>query len=139
MAYHWPRPEWAVLLVPYRSGQALSAYVAMDVNEAMDYDRVKEAVLSKYEINEEVYQRRFDLKDLFTKWIQPVTKTINEVLEVLILEQFLQTLAGHQGLGEGAQSTGWPAGGVVSGELPGTAAGTQDLPGGGPAKTCSSR
>lgn len=59
MAYRWQRQEWAVLLVPYLSGRARSAYVAMDMNQAMDYDRVKEAILNKYEINEEVYRRRF--------------------------------------------------------------------------------
>lgn len=37
----------------------------------------------------ELYTR---LKDLFHKWIPPATKTINEVGEILIVEQFLQTL-----------------------------------------------
>ena len=76
MAYRWPRHEWAVLLVPYLSGRARSAYVAMDPTEAMDYDRVKEAILKKFEINEEVYRRRFretryaavELECLAVKW-----------------------------------------------------------------------
>ncbi|XP_075875892.1 uncharacterized protein LOC142884266 [Nelusetta ayraudi] len=109
LAYRWPRQEWAVLLVPYLSGRVRTAYLAMDLDEATDYDWVKEAILCKYEINEEVYRRRFQeldarpgetprelytrLKDLFNKWIQPATKTINEVSETLILEQFLRTLA----------------------------------------------
>ena len=108
MAYRWSRQEWAVLLVPYLSGRARSAYVAMDQHEAMDYDRVKEAILKKFEINEEVYRRRFRepdvrpgetprelytrLKDHFNKWIRPATKTIGEVSEILIMEQFLRTL-----------------------------------------------
>ena len=58
-AYRWPRAEWAVQLVPYLTGKARSAYVAMDVNESMDYDNVKEAILAKYEINEEMYRQRF--------------------------------------------------------------------------------
>ncbi len=107
-AYRWPREDWAVYLVPYLSGKARSAYVAMDMNQAMDYDRVKEAILIKYEINEEEYRRRFRepdvrpgetprelytrLKDLFNKWIRPATKTIDEVCEILVLEQFLRTL-----------------------------------------------
>ena len=108
MANRWSRQEWAVLLVPYLSGRAGSAYVAMDMNHAMDYDCVKEAILNMYEINEEVYRRRFRkpdvwpgetprelytrLKDLFNKWIRPAMKMIDEVLETLILEQYLSTL-----------------------------------------------
>ena len=53
-----------MLLVPYLSGRAHSAYVTMDMNHAQDYDRVKEAILNKYEINEEVYQRRFHEPDV---------------------------------------------------------------------------
>lgn len=52
-AYRWPRAEWVDQLVPYLTGKAKGAYVAMDVNESMDYDNFKEAILAKYEINEE--------------------------------------------------------------------------------------
>lgn len=98
-----------MFLVPYLTGKARSAYVAMDMDRAMDYDRVKEAILNKYEINEEVYRRRFRepdvrpaetprelytrLKDQFQKWIRPANKSVEEVSEMLILEQFLRTLA----------------------------------------------
>ena len=109
MAYRWPREDWAVFLVPYLTGKARSAYVAMNMDHATDYDRVKEAILHKYAINEEVYRRRFRepdvrpgesprelytrLRDLFEKWIRPADKSVEEVAEVLILEQFLRTLA----------------------------------------------
>ena len=45
--------------MPYLTGKAFSAYVAMNMDYATDYIRVKEVILHKYEINEEVYQRRF--------------------------------------------------------------------------------
>ena len=108
-AYRWPREDWAVYLVPYLSGKARSAYVAMDMNDSMDYAKVKEAVLAKYEINEEVYRRGFRepdirpgetpkelyqrLKDLFRKWMRLEEKTVEEVAETLILEQFFRTLS----------------------------------------------
>ncbi len=108
-AYRWPREEWAVYLVPHLSGKARSAYVAMDMNEAMDYDSVKEAILAKYEINEEMYRQRFRepdirpgetprelynrLRDLYKKWVKPAQKTVEEVGEILILEQYLRTLS----------------------------------------------
>ena len=109
MAYRWPREDWAVYLVLYLSGKARSAFVAMDMNDSMDYAKVKEAVLAKYEINEEVYRRGFRepdicsgetpkelyqrLKDLFRKWMRLEEKTVEEVAETLILEQFFRTLS----------------------------------------------
>ncbi|KAL2099489.1 hypothetical protein ACEWY4_003883 [Coilia grayii] len=108
-AYRWPREDWAMFLVPYLTGKARRAYVAMDMDHAMEYNQVKEAILSKYEISQDVYRRRFRepdirpgesprelytrLKDLFHKWIRPSNKTVEEVSEILILEQYLRTLA----------------------------------------------
>ena len=107
-AYRWPKEQWAVYLVPHLSGKARSAYVAMDINESMDYDNVKEAILAKYEMNEEMYRQRFRepdvrpgetprelcnrLKDLYKKWVKPAEKTVEEIGEMLILEQYLCTL-----------------------------------------------
>ena len=108
-AYRWPRTEWAVYLVPYLTVRARAAYVAMDILEAMDYSKVREAILSKYEISEEIYRQRFRdpdvrpgetpkelynrLKDNYRKWIKPDRKTVEEIGELLILEQYLCSLA----------------------------------------------
>ncbi|XP_071321134.1 uncharacterized protein [Trachinotus anak] len=108
-AYSWPKEEWAVYLVPHLSGKARGAYVAMDMGDSMDYDNVKEAILAKYEINEEMYRQRFRepdirpgetprelynrLKDLYRKWVKPSRKTVEEIEEILILEQYLRTLS----------------------------------------------
>lgn len=108
-AYRWPRTEWAVYLIPYLTGRARAAYVAMDVGEAMDYSKVKAAILMKYDINEEIYRERFRepdivqgetprelyhrLKDLYKKWIKPAGKTVEDVGEIIVLEQYLRSLA----------------------------------------------
>lgn len=108
-AYCWPKENWAVILVPHLTGKARAAYVAMDPSHTMNYDRVREAILQKFEINEETYRRRFRepdvkpgetprelytrLKDLFHKWIRPTIKSVEEICEALILEQYLRTLA----------------------------------------------
>ncbi|KAK7902112.1 hypothetical protein WMY93_018881 [Mugilogobius chulae] len=108
-AYKWPRADWAVHLVPHLTGRARAAFVAMDMFESMNYDKVREAILAKYEINEEMYRLRFRepdhrpgetprelynrLKDLYKKWIKPEKKTVEQVGEVLILEQYLATLS----------------------------------------------
>lgn len=80
--------------------------MAMDMNESMDYDSVKEAILAKYEINEEMYRQRFQeqdiypgetprelynrREDLYTKWVKPAKKMGEEIGEILILDQYLQ-------------------------------------------------
>lgn len=43
----------------------------------------------------ELYHR---LKDLYKKWVNPAQKTVEEVGEVLILEQFLRTLSPEVGV-----------------------------------------
>lgn len=92
--YMWPREDWAVYLVPYLTGKARTAYVAMDSHDSLDYGKVKEAILESdiqtSETPKELYHR---LKDLFRKWIRPEQKTVEEIAETLILEQFLRTLA----------------------------------------------
>ncbi|XP_041918589.1 uncharacterized protein LOC121682500 [Alosa sapidissima] len=108
-AYRWPRADWAVYLVPYLTGRARAAYVAMDMQNAMGYDQVKTAILAKYEINGETYRQRFRdpdwragetprelydrLRDLYRKWVRPAEKTVEQIGELFILEQYLRTLA----------------------------------------------
>lgn len=55
LACRWPREDWGLQLVPLLTGKARAAYVAMDIEYAMEYDSVKEAILAKYEINTETY------------------------------------------------------------------------------------
>lgn len=108
MAYQWPEVERLVRLVPYLSGRARAAYVTMAAEDTRDYQEVKEAIFSKYDINEEVYRQRFRdpdirpdespkefynrLKDLYGKWIQPEKKTKEKVGDTIILEQFYRSL-----------------------------------------------
>ncbi|CAJ1064638.1 uncharacterized protein LOC120723181 [Xyrichtys novacula] len=103
---HWPQDEWAVRLIPLLTGKARSAYVLMDIDSSDDYERVKEAILAKYEINAETYRRRFRaldvhqgetprelyvrLKEMFNKWVKPETTTVKDISELLIMEQFLR-------------------------------------------------
>lgn len=52
---HWPKEGWAVRLVPLPTGNACSAYVLMDIKDSEDYDKVKAAILAKYEITPDTY------------------------------------------------------------------------------------
>ncbi|XP_062421516.1 uncharacterized protein LOC134132872 [Pungitius pungitius] len=107
-ACRWPQANWPIRLVPLLTGKARGAYVAMDGNDAEDYDKVKEAILIKYEINAEIYRQRFRsveirpdenprelyvrLKDLFSKWVKPETCSIQQMSEIIILEQFMRMI-----------------------------------------------
>ncbi|GAA6233161.1 uncharacterized protein LOC116730391 [Lates japonicus] len=78
----------------------------MDIKDSEDYNKVKAAILAKYEITPDTYRRRFwslkiepgetprelyvCLKDLFSKWVRPEKSTVNEISETIILEQFLR-------------------------------------------------
>ncbi|XP_023180303.1 uncharacterized protein LOC111605792 [Xiphophorus maculatus] len=100
------RKEWAVRLVPLLTGKARSAYVLMDIADSHMYDKVKDAVLTKYEITADTYRRRFQsldihqgetpkelyvrLKDMFYKWVKPETSTVKNISELMIMEQFLR-------------------------------------------------
>lgn len=57
--FKWPKEDWAIRLVPLLTGKARSAFVSMDPMLTKDYNAVKQAILSKYEINSETYRLRF--------------------------------------------------------------------------------
>lgn len=63
-AYQWPEDDWAVRLIPHLTWKARAAYVAMAAEDTFDYKKVKEAILAKYEIDEEVYRQRFREPDI---------------------------------------------------------------------------
>ena len=108
-ACRWPRVNWSFHLIPLLTGKACGAYVHMDVNESDEYDKVKAAILTKYDVNPESYRLKFRsvevephespkelyvrLKGLFGKWIQPGFKTVEEVGELIILEQYLRMVS----------------------------------------------
>ncbi|XP_077943451.1 uncharacterized protein LOC144386366 [Gasterosteus aculeatus] len=107
-ACQWPQDEWALHLASLLTGKARYAYVAMDIDDTMDYAKVKGAVLQKFEISAETYRVRFRatvpgegetpkelqvrLKDLFSKWMSPEAKTKEQIGDTIIMEQFLKIL-----------------------------------------------
>ncbi|XP_023182633.1 uncharacterized protein LOC111606305 [Xiphophorus maculatus] len=108
-ACRWPKTDWAFHLIPLLTGKARSAFVHMDVDLSMNYDQVKLAVLQKYDINSETYWQRFRLlqvepeetpkelyirlKELYIKWVQTNGKTVEQINEIMILEQYLRMLS----------------------------------------------
>ena len=78
------RERWSYQLAPYLTGRAQQAYAALPPEDAKEYDTVKEAILRRYDINDETYRQRFrglrpkegespqeiitGLRDLATRW-----------------------------------------------------------------------
>lgn len=98
----WPRDAWALHLPPLLTGRSRLAYVAMDIDDTMANAKVKCAVLKKFEISVSAYRIKFCsstygeeetsmelqlcLKELYIKWMNPDTKTKNQIGESVIME-----------------------------------------------------
>ena len=54
---NWPPDVWVLYLAPLLTGKAQSAYASMDKERARDYQSVKQAILKRYDINEETYRQ----------------------------------------------------------------------------------
>lgn len=106
LACRWQENDWVFHLLPLLTGKARGAYVHMDIDDSLDYDKVKTAILDKYDINPETYRQRFRsldinpdespkelyawLKELYGKCTNPKGKTVQEIGEIIILEQYLR-------------------------------------------------
>ena len=98
----WPKEVWAMQLAGLLTGKALAAYAAMVSTEALEYEKVKRAVLHRYDVNEETHRLRFRQEqkrpeesyrawvcrstDHFDKWMKDQEMSLREVI---IMEQVL--------------------------------------------------
>ena len=101
------RERWSYQLAPYLTGKVQQAYAALPPDEAKTYATVKEAILRRYDINEETYRQRFrkmrpkegespqelitSLKNLATRWARE-SKSREDLLDLMVREQFLAVL-----------------------------------------------
>lgn len=106
--YNWPRQQWAVRLIPLLTGKALTAVLAMDPAHTKDYYLLKTVILKTYEINRNAHRQKFRayktpakespqelyarLKHLFCKWVAYDTCTKEDIMEKMVLEQYLKVL-----------------------------------------------
>uniref|UniRef100_A0A8C3F4E7 SCAN box domain-containing protein n=1 Tax=Chrysemys picta bellii TaxID=8478 RepID=A0A8C3F4E7_CHRPI len=107
-ACQWPRGEWVTRLVPALSGKARQVISSLDARDAGDYGKVKTAVLRGCDIGMETQRQRFRqfryqeaegpravfcrLWELSHRWLKPEIRTKEQIMELLILEQFLTIL-----------------------------------------------
>jgi len=98
----WPKEVWAMQLTSLLTGKALAAYAAVGSEESTDYEKVKTAILHRYEVNDETCQQHFHqgmkrpeesyrawvcrTTDYFDRWMKDQKLTVREVV---IMEQIL--------------------------------------------------
>uniref|UniRef100_A0A8W8HLS0 CCHC-type domain-containing protein n=1 Tax=Magallana gigas TaxID=29159 RepID=A0A8W8HLS0_MAGGI len=57
--HKWDKSEWAIHLVPLLTGKALEAYSRLSDGESCKYDKIKEAILKRYELTSKAYREKF--------------------------------------------------------------------------------
>ncbi|XP_043377340.1 zinc finger protein with KRAB and SCAN domains 8-like isoform X1 [Chelonia mydas] len=108
MGAGWDRATWALWLAPYLAGKVQVTYIALSEEQGWNYDAVKEAVVDWVWLFSEKYHQKFRsarwtgglqpwpfaqrLMDWVTHWLKPSTQTVWEIVDMLVLEQFLQGL-----------------------------------------------
>ena len=102
----WEKEAWAAQLSPLLSSRELKVYSRLSQDEAIDYERLKLALLKRYDFTEFGYRRRFRdakpegqessgqfivrLKNYLTKWVKlaKVEESFGGVVELMVREQF---------------------------------------------------
>ncbi|XP_075771602.1 uncharacterized protein LOC142823854 [Pelodiscus sinensis] len=107
-AARWPPDQWATLLAPYLSGPAQLAYRSLAVADALNYPKVREAILDQVGHSPETCRQKFRqevfrggdrpravaqrLKEWANRWLEPEHKTGSQVSEMVVMEQFIHIL-----------------------------------------------
>ncbi|XP_070549138.1 uncharacterized protein [Ptychodera flava] len=84
--YSWPKKIWPKKLAPTLVGKAQEAYSRLREDDALDYDKVKVAILRKYELTRESYRVKFRAckhtdEETFCMWGDIVADTFDRWME----------------------------------------------------------
>ncbi|KAJ8021639.1 hypothetical protein HOLleu_38900 [Holothuria leucospilota] len=56
----WPRDKWSILIQSNFTGKAQEVYSTLSIEDSMDYDKVKKAILQAYELVPEAYRQNLE-------------------------------------------------------------------------------
>ncbi|KAK0147815.1 hypothetical protein N1851_012505 [Merluccius polli] len=108
----WPRNAWTITLQSIFTGKAQQAYSSLSLEDAAEYDKVKEAVLRIYSLVPEAYRHKYrnyqkpegltyvefvrEKEMLFDRWVGSQNITSFEGLrDLIIMEDFKNCLPKH--------------------------------------------
>ena len=104
---NWHRDDWAVNLSALLTGEALTVYTRMAGDEAMDYCKVKEALLKRYRLTEDGFKSKFRdsdpvsgespgqfitrLRNYLDRWMEMahVERDFASMYDMIVKEQFV--------------------------------------------------
>ncbi|KAG8538733.1 hypothetical protein GDO81_022156 [Engystomops pustulosus] len=100
--------QWAEVVAPFLTGDALKAYFDLTQEDALDYKKLKGEILARMGVNvyvraQRVYQwgfvesraarsQAYDLLHLVKRWLQPETLTPAQIVERVVVDRFVRTL-----------------------------------------------
>ena len=104
----WSRAQWAIHLSALLKGKALEAYARMPKEDALDFDKLKAALLIRFELTEEGFKKKFRacrpepgetftqfsarLRCYFQRWIELAETKEGDykgLLDLMLRDQFL--------------------------------------------------
>ncbi|KAF7237331.1 hypothetical protein EYD10_15989, partial [Varanus komodoensis] len=107
-ACRWPKEEWVGRLLPALRGEAEQAFLSLEAKDREDYGSVKAAILRGDALRREAQRQRFRrfryeeaegprgaysrLRELCRGWLRIEKDSKEQILELLILEQWLTIL-----------------------------------------------
>ena len=104
----WEKDTWAIKLSALLTGRAMDVYTRMSNADASDYDKLKKALLTRYNYTEDGYRKRFReatpeneetpdqfvirLKNYLAKWLElsgSSPQNFDALIDLIVKEQFI--------------------------------------------------
>ena len=104
----WEKDTWAIKLSALLTGRAMDVYTRMSDEDASDYDKLKKALLTRYNYTEDGYRKRFReatpeteetpdqfvirLKNYLAKWLElsgSSPQNFDALVDLIVKEQFI--------------------------------------------------